>query len=259
MILERAHKPGSVTLLDEIEQRGGHSSRVPIARHLKQPTRKSYGTERVPGDPEVTCSLFGFAPGGVYLARRVAPPAGELLPHRFTLTTPKCGGLLSAALSLTSRPVAVSDHPALRSPDFPPADKRCCQPTTTRPTPRPIRNHSRCGITWEDASSRRGFTRELLCVGAERGPYHHRGWFASEAVRSGLGIANVHHRGMAWRPSHLSHFVLSGHTTALFTQTAPAVDQPSAAVWKYTACSCWCVCRAPRAGVFRAGSGACER
>ena len=30
--------------------------------------------------------LFGLAPGGVCLARLVAQSAGELLPHRFTLT-----------------------------------------------------------------------------------------------------------------------------------------------------------------------------
>jgi len=76
------------------------------------------------GMPRHADSLFGLAPGGVYLARRVAPPAGELLPHRFTLTArqPKlyCGGLLSAALSLALRPVDVIDHPVLRSPDFPP-------------------------------------------------------------------------------------------------------------------------------------------
>ena len=32
------------------------------------------------------CSLFDLAPGGVCLARPVTRPAGELLPHRFTLT-----------------------------------------------------------------------------------------------------------------------------------------------------------------------------
>jgi len=32
------------------------------------------------------CSLFDLAPGGVYLARLVTQSAGELLPHRFTLT-----------------------------------------------------------------------------------------------------------------------------------------------------------------------------
>lgn len=34
------------------------------------------------------CSLFDLAPDGVYLANWVAPTAGELLPHHFTLTIP---------------------------------------------------------------------------------------------------------------------------------------------------------------------------
>jgi len=34
----------------------------------------------------VALSLFGLAPDGVCLADRVAPAAGALLPHRFTLT-----------------------------------------------------------------------------------------------------------------------------------------------------------------------------
>ena len=66
--------------------------------------------------------LFGLAPSGVYLAKRVTSSAGELLPHRFTLTerrNPSPGGLLSAALALVSRPVGVTDHSALWSPDFP--------------------------------------------------------------------------------------------------------------------------------------------
>jgi hypothetical protein len=33
-----------------------------------------------------TAPLFGLAPDGVYRARPVTRPAGELLPHRFTLT-----------------------------------------------------------------------------------------------------------------------------------------------------------------------------
>ena len=77
-----------------------------------------------------TVSLLGLAPGGVYLARQVTSPAGELLPHRFTLTTsPRLyGGLLSAALSLTLRPVGVTDHPALWSPDFPLASRASDRP-----------------------------------------------------------------------------------------------------------------------------------
>jgi len=35
----------------------------------------------------IRCSLFNLAPGGVCLARPVTRPAGELLPHRFTLTS----------------------------------------------------------------------------------------------------------------------------------------------------------------------------
>jgi len=39
----------------------------------------------------VHCSLFDLAPGGVCLARLVTQPAGEPLPHRFTLTS-RAGG-----------------------------------------------------------------------------------------------------------------------------------------------------------------------
>jgi hypothetical protein len=84
-------------------------------------------------EPDRLCFLFGLAPGGVCQARRVTSPAGALLPHRFTLTGGAAnlqhfsvtvggssGGLLSVALSLTSRPVDVIHHPVLRCPDFPP-------------------------------------------------------------------------------------------------------------------------------------------
>ncbi len=37
--------------------------------------------------PGPSAPLFGLAPDGVYLAGPVTRPAGELLPHRFTLTT----------------------------------------------------------------------------------------------------------------------------------------------------------------------------
>ena len=74
--------------------------------------------------------LFGLAPGGVYPAAPIAQSTGELLPHLFTLTLWKggfacpTGGMFSVALSLPPayRPgtVRVTDHPALRSSDFPP-------------------------------------------------------------------------------------------------------------------------------------------
>jgi len=64
--------------------------------------------------------LFGLAPGGVYQACNVTVAAGELLPHLFTLTGQRPGGIFSVALSLGLPPVRVTDHPALWSPDFPP-------------------------------------------------------------------------------------------------------------------------------------------
>ena len=66
--------------------------------------------------------LFGLAPGGVYQASPVTRTAGALLPHRFTLTPTQRGGLFSVALSRGSPLVDVIHHPALWSPDFPPAD-----------------------------------------------------------------------------------------------------------------------------------------
>src|SRR5207247_2498973 len=42
--------------------------------------------------------LLGLAPGGVYRAGAVTRAAGELLPHRFTLTVLAGGGLFSVAL-----------------------------------------------------------------------------------------------------------------------------------------------------------------
>ena len=81
------------------------------------------------------CFLFSLASGGVYPAARVTPYAGELLPHRFTLTTRfenPFGGLLSVALALISRSVGVTDLLALRSPDFPLAEIN--PPAIARPT-----------------------------------------------------------------------------------------------------------------------------
>ena len=67
---------------------------------------------------------FDLAPGGVYLAGRVTPTAGALLPHRFTLACAPpggdaIGGLFSVALSCRSPRLAVNQHPALWSPDLP--------------------------------------------------------------------------------------------------------------------------------------------
>ena len=101
-----------------------HFSRTPVTRRLQQPTRKWVQNGPFRAGPEGPgFFLLGLAPDGVYRAEPVTRSAGELLPHRFTLTdreTP-AGGLLSVALSLTLRPVGVTHHRVLWSPDFPPA------------------------------------------------------------------------------------------------------------------------------------------
>ena len=107
-----ADKPGSVPPL-----RG--SAIIPLG--LPSPT----GSSNLPGSSagHASASLFGLAPDGVYRAVRRYRGRGELLPRRFTLTCAPCdaiGGLFSVALSVALRRPAVSWHPALRSPDFPP-------------------------------------------------------------------------------------------------------------------------------------------
>ena len=78
---------------------------------------------------------------------------GELLPRLFTLTPYSGfwahlrGGMFSVALSLGLPPVAVSDHPALWSSDFPPAYQ---QAITRPPSALELRriniHHSSCCI-----------------------------------------------------------------------------------------------------------------
>lgn len=58
---------------------GSHSSRPAIAHWLKQPTRFLTRATQCG-------SLFGLAPGGVYLAANCYQSPGALLPHPFTLT-----------------------------------------------------------------------------------------------------------------------------------------------------------------------------
>jgi hypothetical protein len=57
-----------------------HSSRTTITRSLKRPTREL-------GRATLCALLFGLAPSGVCRASDVTTGAGELLPHRFTLTS----------------------------------------------------------------------------------------------------------------------------------------------------------------------------
>ena len=65
---------------EHVTQGDGHFSRTPVTRRLERP----YPRART-GRP--IALLFGLAPGGVCLADAVTRAAGELLPHRFTLTS----------------------------------------------------------------------------------------------------------------------------------------------------------------------------
>jgi hypothetical protein len=73
--------------------------------------------------------LLGLAPDGVYLAAPVTRHAGELLPHRFTLTRETSGGLLSVALATGHPAWDFPQRPALWSPDFPRWERLVPTPT----------------------------------------------------------------------------------------------------------------------------------
>src|SRR5262245_20230273 len=81
--LGKARQRGSVSRVlspERVTQGDGHFSRTPVTRRLERP----YPRART-GRP--IALLFGLAPGGVCLADAVTRAAGELLPHRFTLTS----------------------------------------------------------------------------------------------------------------------------------------------------------------------------
>ncbi len=115
------HKPGSVSdspLVGALPD-DDHSSSLDVTVEVKQSTRELERTT-------LKRSLLDLAPDGVYLAPVVTGGTGELLPHRFTLTWfrgpgPRgAGGLFSVALSCPLPGLGVTQHPVLRSPDFPP-------------------------------------------------------------------------------------------------------------------------------------------
>ena len=127
-------------------ERGSHSSGMRVAAHLKQPTRMITPEKGLGLRP--ASSLFGLAPGGVYLAASVAGravgsyPTLSPLPRRLISgqtsgLAPAIrwrGGLLSVALSLGSPPPDVirrrlSVEPGLSSP--------CCLSTLQGAAARP--------------------------------------------------------------------------------------------------------------------------
>src|SRR5262249_45578156 len=96
--------------------------------------RRSSALTRTPGhrcrqrasEPPAATSLFELAPGGVCPAAGHPVGAWALTPrfHPCLCQSPGHRRCVSVALSLGSPRVAVSDLPALWSPDFPPVDGR---------------------------------------------------------------------------------------------------------------------------------------
>ena len=152
-VAERANKPNSVTLdtrrgaSHRVRWRPGCEARRRMSRaaiiHLGDPLRANRSCALPAAQTRRAASrcLLGLAGGGVYPADAVTRVRGALLPHLFTLTpdTPRQaspldgtapssqsetrrvrGGMFSVALSRGSRRVAVSNHRALPSSDFPP-------------------------------------------------------------------------------------------------------------------------------------------
>jgi len=112
-VVEEGRKPGSVPESGYPETGNDHSSRTAVADGLKQPTRKLRAS-RSQTLPYLALLQMGFT------EPLMSPP--ELVSSYLTLSPlpAEAGGLLSVALSLGSPPVPVRNHPALRSPDFPP-------------------------------------------------------------------------------------------------------------------------------------------
>ena len=114
------HKPSSVSHGPRDPRGGDHLSRPTISRRLQRPNPKD--SDEQPLDvartsclPMWSCSRWGLPRPADH------PTAGELLPHHFNLTG-KCRRYVSVALSLGSPPLGVTQHPALRSSDFPRAE-----------------------------------------------------------------------------------------------------------------------------------------
>ena len=106
-------KPNSVSVSGYPETDNDHSSKG--CRLLCTSCDLPGSSDGQPSDTP----LFGLAPGGVCKASPVTRRTGALLPHLFTLTLPKRGGIFSVALSFASPRLHVMEHPALRCSDFP--------------------------------------------------------------------------------------------------------------------------------------------
>jgi hypothetical protein len=120
--LERGYKPGSVAGARYLAP----VVVIPLGRPLPDGSCDRLGA----GSARATPAGFPAAPAWSCTGWGLPCPfrhrkSGALLPHHFTLACPPAlarrrpGGIFSVALSFESPRLAVSQHPALWSPDFP--------------------------------------------------------------------------------------------------------------------------------------------
>ena len=147
-------------ILSPVAVAGGRVAAIPLGRRLPA------GSSGLPGGVygRAVLPLRGLAPGGVCRATRVAPGAGALLPHRFTLT---CAGPLrrpvppSAVCSLWHFPAG---RPDWVLPSTVPGGVRTflgpVRRSARHAAARPTRHHSYCRaqaveLPWESSARAR--------------------------------------------------------------------------------------------------------
>lgn len=204
-----ACKPGSVVR----ERTGNHSSGRRVATPLEQPTRKR--REPRHGFPIWPCPGWGFACRARYRTRGGLLPGVAARPkaHHFNLA---CASRPSAVCFLFHFPSpwaalsrgllrpAVSRHPALRGPDFPPRLRAAVARRTSaadsnpgsategarraNPGVRYVRPSSRCAARspHQDASSNRDMPLRSACACSTR-PLRSRSERAGASMKPGSG------------------------------------------------------------------------
>jgi hypothetical protein len=159
-VAERTCKPGSVVPISRSQRK---RATISLGQRFPATSSSRPGSGDWAGHPvsvsQPNSSLLGLAPDGVYRAKPVTRPAGELLPHRFTLTarspgwrSPLCctfPGLTAGGCYPPSHPVEPGLSSASRS-------NRTRRQRTNRDSGRPVRSASLAQITILPAVPRRG-------------------------------------------------------------------------------------------------------
>jgi len=104
---QSAYKPGSVHMVSHV----GWPFIWSLCCHKLRATNPGSKSESTPTSQDVMPPLFGFAPGGVCLAKPCCQGRGALLPHLFTLACFRSRRFVSVALSLGLPPPGVTRHP----------------------------------------------------------------------------------------------------------------------------------------------------